>query len=147
MEENSQSPTTRWARRAAAVRLACWAFLLGLLFWVWYCWAADYGYSAVSGTYMFHENGERSTLVLSESRVFHQELSRSGTVERADGTWRRSGEGGVDFSKEFRKVARQRVGPDGRAYGQVKKSFGGLFVSIVFQGDSGGPVFHKKMFR
>src|ERR1017187_6642589 len=93
MEKNSQSPTTRRATRAAVVRLACGAVLLGLLFWVWYCWAADYGYSAVSGTYTFHENGEHSTLVLLESRVFRQELSRSGVVERAEGTWRRFGEG------------------------------------------------------
>lgn len=147
MEENSQLATTRRVTRAAMVRLACSAVLLGLLFWVWYCWAADYGYSAVSGTYTFHDDREHSTLVLLESRVFQQELSHSGTVERAEGTWRRGGEAGVAFSKEFLKVAGQRVRPDGRAYGQVNKAFGGLFLSIVFDGDKGGPVFHKKMFR
>lgn len=148
MEKNSQSPTTRRTTRAAMVGLACSAIVLGLLFWVWYCWAADYGYAAVSGTYTFDRNGQRATLILLESRVFHQEVNHSGTVERADGTWRRSGEGGVDFSKEFLKVTGQRARPDGRAYGQVKKSFGGLFVSIEFDGREGdGPTFHKRWFR
>jgi len=129
------------------VQLACWAVLIVLLFWVWYVWAADYGYTALSGTYTFSRSGQQSTLVLFSSRVFHQELSHSGTVERAEGTWRRIGEGGVVFSKEFLKVAGQRVRQDGQADGQVIKSVGGLFVSIVFEGNNGDLAFHKKVFR
>jgi hypothetical protein len=147
MGNNSQFLRSRPQTRPAIVRLACGAILLGLLFWFWYRWAADYGYRAISGTYIFHDNGEQATLVLLESRVFRQELSHPGTVEQAEGTWRRVGEGGVVFSNEFLKVGGQRVRRDGQTDGQVKKTFGGLFLSIVFNGDKGGPVFHKKVFR
>jgi hypothetical protein len=95
MVNGSQFPTIRGVTRVAMVRLACGAVLLGLVFWVWYCWAADYGYAAVSGTYVFGGDGQQSTLVLLENRVFEQELRLSGTVERVHGTWRRVGEGGV----------------------------------------------------
>ena len=128
-------------------QLACGTILLALLCWLWYCWAADYGYSAVSGTYNFSGDGEQSTLVLRENRVFRQELNHSGTVDRAQVTWRRVGEGGVVFSKEFLRVADQTVRQDGQADGEVKKTHGGLFVSIVFTGNKGGPVFHRKIFR
>jgi hypothetical protein len=129
------------------IRLALGAVLLGLLFWGWYLWVADYGYAAISGTYVFRNDGQYSTLVLSKNRVFHQELSSSGNVQRAEGTWRREGEGGVCFSKEFLKAAGQRERPDGQADGQVEKSFSGLFTSIVFNGDKGSRVFHKELFR
>lgn len=142
-----QSPTNRRLTRVVMVRLACGAALFLLVFWVWYCWAADYGYGAVSGTYVFRNDGEHSTLVLLSSRVFHQELVRSGTVERVDGTWRRVGEAGIVFSKEFLRARGQRVRPDGQADGLIEKSFGGLFISIAFEGDEGGPIFRKRVLR
>jgi hypothetical protein len=147
MENNQQLLRSRQPTGTAIVGLACGAVLLGVLFWVWYVWAADYGYAAVSGTYTFDGNGEHSTLVLLESRVFQQELRHSGTIKRAEGTWRRTGEGGVVFSKEILKVEGQRVRPDGQADGEVRKTFGGLIFSIVFNGDKGGPVFKKKLFH
>jgi hypothetical protein len=120
-------------------------FLL-ILFWVSYSVVADYSYGAVSGTYTLTLNGETSTLILNKDRSFQQELSRNGKVERTQGSWRRLGEGGVVFSKEFLKVSGQEVRPDGQADGEVKKRFG-LFLSIDLNPDPGGPVFHKQSFR
>jgi hypothetical protein len=120
--------------------------LLIALFWGWYSVAANYSYGAVSGTYRFRLNGEESTLVLNVNRSFHQELKHDGSVEHAQGTWRRLGEGGVVFSKEFLKVSGQETRPDGQADGEVKKRLG-LFLSIAFNPDPGGPVFHKELFR
>lgn len=84
----------------------CWTFSRDLrLLGIWYCVAADYSYGAVSGTYPLSLNGEVSTLILNKDRSFQQELSRDGKVERTQGSWRRLGEGGVVFSKEFLKVS------------------------------------------
>src|ERR1700733_14315567 len=94
-----------------SVRVAAGLLLLILVFWVWYCVAADYSYGAVSGTYTLSLNGEMSTLILNKDRSFQQELSRDGKVERTQGSWRRLGEGGVVFSKEFLKVSGQEVRP------------------------------------
>src|SRR3954466_11303941 len=133
MRDVSQVAMGPRSRRDAVARLSVGAVLLGLLFWAWYCWAADYGYGAVSGTYIFRIDDQWSTLVLSRDRAFRQEVSRSGTVQRAEGSWRRVGEGGVVFSKEFLKVAGQRLRPDGEADGQIRKALGGFLVSIVFE--------------
>jgi hypothetical protein len=147
MVNGSQFPTNRGVTRVAMVRLACGAVLLGLVFWVWYCWAADYGYAAVAGTYVFGDDGQQSTLILLDNRVFEQERRLSGTVERIHGTWRRVGEGGVVLSKEFLKVPGQKVRADGQADGRIEKSFGGFFMSVVFEGDERGPIFRKRAFR
>lgn len=146
VNKNSPLLGSRHPIGAAIIRLACGTVLPALLFWVWYCWAADYGYTAVSGTYGFQGDGERSTLVLLQNRAFQQERSHAGNVDRAEGTWQRAGEGGVVFSKEFLKVTGQKVSLDGQARGEVKKTFGGMFLSIVLDGDKRPPVFHKKVF-
>lgn len=130
----------------ASSRVAAGLLLLILVSWVWYCVAADYSYGAVSGTYTLSLNGETSTLILSKDRGFQQELSRNGKVERTQGSWRRLGEGGVVFSKEFLKVSGQEVRPDGQADGEIRKRLG-LFPSIALNPDPGGPVFRKKLFR
>src|SRR5579859_3203035 len=57
----------------------------------------------------------RQTLFLNKDQSFQQELSRDGKVERTQGSWRRLGEGGVVFSKEFLKVSGQEIRPDGQA--------------------------------
>jgi len=128
-------------------RVASGILLSIILFWVWYSVAADYGYSAVSGTYTLQRNGETSTLLLRPDRSFQQEVSHGENVERAQGSWRRVGQGGVVFSKEFLKTAGQEVRPDGEVDGEVEKRCLGLFVSIAFNPDRGGPTFHKKLFR
>jgi hypothetical protein len=130
----------------APVRTLWGIFLLVVLFFVWYSVAADYGYGAVTGSYSFGSNGEESTLVLRKDQSFQQEVKHDGRVERSQGTWRRIGEGGVVFSKEFLKLPGQVTRTNGEADGEVRKRFG-LFLSIGFNPDPGGPVFHKRMFR
>jgi hypothetical protein len=120
--------------------------ILTLLFWAWYMIAADYGYKAVSGKYSFRANGEISTLVLNPDRSFRQELSRSGTVKHAEGSWRRIGEGGVVFSQEFLRVPSQTARPDGQVDGRIVKRYLELVPSIAFEPEQGGPVFYKKWF-
>ena len=116
-----------------------------LLFWAWYTIAADYGYRAVSGTYIFRGGREISTLILKPDRSFRQEVNRPGTVEHAEGSWRRIGQGGIVFSKEFLKVG-QTERADGEVYGQVVKRYLELVPSIAFEPEPGGPVFYRKWF-
>lgn len=123
------------------------AILLSIVVFVaWYSVAADYGYAAVSGTYVLHHDQEISTLVLKPDRTFEQEVRRGGKVERAQGNWRRIGEGGIVFSKEFLKLTGQEVRTDGQADGEVKKRCLGLRMSIKLNPDQGGPIFRKKLF-
>jgi hypothetical protein len=133
--------------RTIFARLALGILLSIILFWVWYSVAADYVYSAVAGTYTLQQSGETSTLVLRPDRSFLQEVTRAGRVERAQGSWRRIGEGGIVFSKEFLKMAGQEVRPDGEADGEVKKRCLGLLFSINLNPDPGGPTFRKKLFH
>ena len=116
------------------------------IIWEWYSVAADYDYDALSGTYTFSASGETSTLILRKDRTFQQELTHAGKVDHAEGRWHRSGEGGIEFTKEFLKVSGQEVTPDGEADGEVKKRFLGLFPSIRFNPRPGGPRFYKKAF-
>lgn len=66
-------------------------------------------------------------------------------MKRAEGKWHVFGEGGIAFSGEFLQVSGEVMGPGGKAYGQVRNSFG--FVSIALNPDGDGPKFHKKLFR
>ena len=130
------------------VRISGWVFLSLAVFWIWYMVAADYSYSAVAGTYIFQSNGEKSTLILKKDQSFQQELVRQSKVERTRGTWRRIGEGGVVFSKEFLPVGHVQVESDGFTYGQVQKSFFELIPSIVLGQDRDHCArFHIKFFR
>lgn len=104
--------------------------LLVSCFVLWYIVAADYGDSVSSGTYHFAQSGESSTLVLKPDHSFQQELRRAGKTEHAAGTWRRIGEGGIAFSKEFLVVSGQELGADGTAYGEIHKNLG-LLVCLV----------------
>ncbi len=116
-----------------------------VVLWIWYYVAADYGYKAMSGTYAFEAGQESSILILSRDQLFQQERRRAGQVQRIHGTWRRTGEAGVVFSKEFLTVDGQESPRAGDVYGQVEKGFAGLFVAtIAFRPDRDGPVFHKK---
>ena len=120
--------------------------LLMVAFIGWYSIAANYDYGVVSGAYSFRHGNDESTLILRRDRSFQQELKHNGKVEQSQGTWRRIGEGGVVFSKEFLKLSGQVTRSDGEADGEVRKSLG-LFISIAFTPDPGGPVFRKKLFR
>jgi 4-amino-4-deoxy-L-arabinose transferase-like glycosyltransferase len=127
-------------------RVGCALVLVILAFLVWYTIAANYDYGALSGTYSFHFKGEMSTLVLKKDHSFQQELTHDGKLEHAQGRWRRVGEGGVVFSKEFMKLAGQKVRPDGQADAEVEKTLG-LFASIHFDPAPSGPVFRKSYFH
>jgi hypothetical protein len=98
---------------------------------LWYS-IADYGDDVTSGTYYLARNSESSTLVLRPDHTFQQELSEHGQLERATGTWRRVGESGVEFSKEFLAVAGQEPRPDGSAWADMYKDLGFL-VSLHFR--------------
>jgi len=112
--------------------LSCCLLVLVVCFVFWYSVASDYGDGVASGTYHLAENGETSTLVLKPDHSFQQELSEHGEVKRATGTWRRVGEGGIEFSKEFLLVSGQEPGADGKAYADMHKDFG-FFVSLVLR--------------
>ena len=111
------------------VRVGTASALLLLAFVLSYTIAADHGDGVTSGTYHFAQNGETSTLVLKPDHSFQQELHRAGKTGRAEGVWRRMGEGGIDFSKEFLLVSGQEPGPHGKSYGDIHKDLG-LLVSI-----------------
>ena len=113
-------------------RVAGVAVLLAVCFVVWYVIASDYSDGAVSGIYHLAQNGETSTLNLKSDHSFQQELTKQGRVERATGKWRRLGEGGVAFSKEFLVVSGQEPAADGTAYGDIEKRFGFL-VSLTLR--------------
>jgi hypothetical protein len=127
------------------IRVVSWILFSVFAFCVWYYIAADYDYSAVAGTYTLQENGETSTLALRRDRTFVEDLYVQGKVMRAQGRWRRVGEGGISFSKEFLQVPGEEFDRDGNAYGYIHKSLGLLF-SITLAPDAGGPTFHKKLF-
>src|SRR5208337_2932755 len=103
--------------------------LLGICL-LWYIIASDYSDAAASGTYHLAQGGETSTLVLKSDHTFQQELRHFGKEQRAVGTWRRVGEGGIAFSKEFLVVSGQEPGADGTPYGEIHKDFG-IFVSLT----------------
>jgi hypothetical protein len=107
--------------------------------------AADYGYKAVSGTYVLRTNDETSTLVLKSDRTFQQDLLRSSEKTRAQGTWKRVGEGGVIFSAEFLTLDGQERDPNGEAFANVEKGFLWLFVrSLNLKPESNGPKLYRK---
>jgi hypothetical protein len=113
------------------------------LFWYWE--GENFSDGAVSGTYTFQLNGEKSILVLTPDHRFQQELDGPGAVRRAEGSWRVSGEGHIAFSSEFLKVSGEEMSPAGQAYGQIENWFG--IVSITLAPNPDGPRFHKKLFR
>ena len=122
--------------------------LVLLIFCIWYWFAADYSYSAVSGTYAYQSDGESSVLMLRKDKVFLQERTSHGQTERAQGTWRRVGEGGIVLSAEFLPVGQVNARSDGSVDGEVQKSFLELVPSIVLWGDnSNGPRFHRMLFH
>jgi hypothetical protein len=106
--------------------------LLVICFVLWYAVASDYGDSVASGTYHFARGDERSTLTLKPDHSFQQQLNREGRTERSEGTWRRSGMAGIEFSKEFLTISGQEIHSDGTSFGEMHKTLG-LLVSIVLR--------------
>ncbi|HXS13700.1 MAG TPA: hypothetical protein VN734_13410 [Acidobacteriaceae bacterium] len=146
-----------WRETGRKARIASLSFLTALVaFWVWWFFAAN---SALAGTYEFRGHGATSTLLLRKDATFHQILRQNGQTLQADGSWRRIGEGRVNFSPEFLRVPGAQTfieeqpgrGGDGSVadnefYGEFKK-FLGIYPSLHLDGDPDGPVFHKRLFR
>lgn len=106
------------------LRAAVCILLLAGLGICWFVVASDYSDAAASGTYQWANNGMRSTLVLRPDHSFWQELRDSSGVQNAEGTWRRLGEGGVAFSRDFLTLPGQQRGEDGTAYSDMQRKFG-----------------------
>jgi len=106
------------------VRAIVSVFLLAGIGICWFVIASDYSDTATSGTYRLVHSGVRSTLVLRPDHSFRQEVSESGGIRRAEGTWRRVGEGGVVFSRDFLTFPGEQRGQDGTAYSDMQRTFG-----------------------
>ena len=104
-------------------------FLLVACIFAWAVAAMDYGDRIAAGTYSFEANGESSTLVLSLNHTFRQTRRLGGNEQRSQGTWRRVGEGGISFSKEFLVVPGDEPEPDGTTFSDMHKAFG-VFTSL-----------------
>ncbi len=110
-----------WVIGGVLTSLAC--FLL------WGTAAMNYGDSVAVGTYQFEHDGETSTLVLNTDHTFRQTRRLGSYEQHSQGTWRRVGEGGISFSKEFLVVSGDEPEPDGTTFSDMHKAFG-LFTSL-----------------
>jgi hypothetical protein len=106
------------------VRAAVSVLLLAGIGICWFVVASDYSDAAAFGTYRLAHDGTRSTLVLRPDHSFTQEVSDSGGVRRAEGTWRRVGERGVAFSRDFLTFPGEQCGEDGTAHSDMQRKFG-----------------------
>ena len=111
------------------LRLASCVLLVLLCGGMWLVVATDYRDSAAVGKYRFAGYGEISTLVLSPDHRFQQDLQIGSVKQHATGTWRRVGEGGIAFSKDFLVVSGEEPGPDGTTFCDMHKTLG-LFLSL-----------------
>jgi hypothetical protein len=98
-------------------------------FVMWGTAAVNYGDSVAVGKYRFKNDGETSTLVLNPDHTFQQAVRFGDIEQHSEGTWRRVGEGGISFSKEFLVVSGDEPEPDGTTFSDMHKTLG-LFVSI-----------------
>ncbi len=134
--------TNRRSRRTVG-----WMLLLGVFIAAaWYVISSDYSYDAISGTYSQSNTTETSTLVLSKDQTFEQEVNLNGNIERANGEWRRIGEGRVVFSPEFIGLPSLKRRSDRQVDAEVKKTLG-LLPQLVFDDQPGGPIFHRHLSR
>lgn len=112
---------------AKSITKATGAVLLLLgIFFCWFVVASDYSAAAACGTYTLTYRGMRSSLVLHCDHSFTQDVSNAGKMQHAKGTWRRIGEGGVIFSREFISLPGQQLEEDGSAYADMRREFGVL---------------------
>jgi hypothetical protein len=113
-------------------------------FTVWYVIAADYDYSALSGTYVFREKGETCVLYLRLDQTFSQEINRSGQIQKSQGHWRRIGEGGVSFTNEFMRLPGEEFGESGEVYGEFDKTLG-IFPKLALSSSPNGPMLRRRL--
>ena len=138
--------------RASAIVVAAIVLLT-----LWYSTAANYDYAALAGTYRFHDKKIRCTLKLHEDRTFQQTVEDGASLKQANGTWRRIGEGGVDFSVEFLPIPGAKTfvdefpgkgdgsSQDQSYYGRFEKLFG-LYPLLRLNANPPGPTLYKVPF-
>jgi hypothetical protein len=114
-------------RRSVWVPVGLLISIAGFVIWV--VAAMDYGDSVAAGKYRLERNGESSTIVLNPDHTFRQTRRLGNNEQHSEGTWRRIGEGGIAFSKEFLVVSGGEPAPDGTTYCDMHKTLG-LFVSL-----------------
>jgi len=95
----------------------------------WLVVATDYGENAAVGKYRFTGNGAISTLVLNPDHTFRQDLQIGSSNQHSEGTWHKSGEGGISFSKDFLAVPGDEPSADGSTFCDMHKTLG-LFLSL-----------------
>jgi len=123
----------------------CGILLLLVGFCLWWMVASDYDYAALAGTYVFDGKEETCTLYLRSDRTFVQEISGSGRIQNAQGSWYRYGESHVSFSKEFLKLPGEEMNAVGEAHGEFEKLLG-IFPTLVLAPLPDGPRLHKTLF-
>jgi len=96
---------------------------------MWATAAMNYDDSVAVGKYGFSGGGESSTLVLKPDHTFQQAVRLGNLDQHSEGTWRRVGEGGISFSKEFLVIPGDEAEPDGTTFSDIHKTLG-LFVSL-----------------
>ena len=96
---------------------------------IWGILAFNYGDDVASGTYHFAQAKTNCELVLKSDHTFIQEMKSGGNQARANGTWRRVGEGGISFSNAFLAVPGELIEPDGTTFADMHKTLG-LFVRL-----------------
>jgi hypothetical protein len=127
------------------------------LFVGWYCIAANYDYTALAGTYIFHDDKVSAILLLRSDKSFHQEITEQGKRRIADGIWHRSGQAGTSFSKEFLRIPGAKTFTEefGMSYGNEEDSeyfgrfekIGGIYPILKLNANPPGPTLYKKPFR
>jgi hypothetical protein len=130
-------------RKSAVYKLVA-VFGLIALFIGWYATAANYDYRAIAGLYVLNQNGETCILDLRSDRTFTEELTRSGKVQRAHGTWHRYGESHVSFSSEFLTVSGEELNASGESHGEFAKRLG-IFSILTLAPLPDGPKFRKRL--
>jgi len=113
--------------RVARTSIVLAAFVIVLC--VWGSAAFNYGDDVAVGKYHFAQAGVTCELVLKPDHTFAQELESAGSPARAQGTWRRVGEGGISFSSAFLKVPGVMIEPDGTTFADMHKLLE-LFVTL-----------------
>jgi hypothetical protein len=131
-------------RNKRLISIAVIAFAVIVLFVAWYYVAANYDYRALAGVYVFERNDERCVLDLRSDRTFKEQLSYSGDVRNAEGTWHRYGESHVSFSQPFLKVSGQELNASGEAHGEFEKRLG-LFPVLTLAPLPDGPRLRKRL--
>jgi hypothetical protein len=128
-----------------ALKIGGGAFLLLAAFCIWYSIASNYGYDALSGTYIYRRDGESYTLHLYADQAFVEEINRAGSIQKVGGRWRRYGEAHVSFTKEFLPHPKEELNESGEAHGQFEKTLG-IIPKLVVAPLPNGPTLHRERF-